>query len=386
MTGIRLEHVSKRFKTETAVDDVSLSILDGEFVVILGASGSGKTTILRIIAGLEVQTTGHVYIGDMLVDEYEPRDRNLAMVFQSYALYPHLSAYDNIAFGLRVRQVPREDDPNRFRHLSRKEIDGKVRSAGQMLGIAEMLQKRPSELSGGQRQRVALARAIVRDPEAFLLDEPLSNLDAKIRSSARIELKRLHQRLRQTFIFVTHDQTEAMTLGDRLAIVNHGRLLQCDTPERVLSHPANQFVASFVGSPEMVLLEGKIEAVAGGYVFAKGPVRLPVRGASAPGPVTLGIRPWDVTVHRTAEGNVVRARVTGVERLGSSDQLFLDVPSSPAGPGAAAAPPLAIRAVTRAYDFNVGDQLFVALDADRALFFDDQGARLESLSASARLP
>lgn len=385
MTGILLEHVTKRFKTETAVDDVSLQIRDGEFVVILGASGSGKTTILRIIAGLEVQTSGHVYIGDMLVDDYEPRDRNIAMVFQSYALYPHLSAYDNIAFGLKVRRVPREDNPDRYRRHSREEIDQKVLGAAQMLGIAEMLQKRPAELSGGQRQRVALARAIVRDPEAFLLDEPLSNLDAKIRSSARVELKRLHQRLNQTFVFVTHDQTEAMTLGDRLAIVNHGRLLQCDTPERVLSHPLNQFVASFVGSPEMVFLEGNVEPAPGGYSFAKGPVRIPVRGAGRPGPVTVGVRPWDIHVTRTGGAGSLSARVNGVERLGSSDQLFLELaPNAP--PSASASVPIAIRAVVRAYDFNIGDAVFVDFDPDRALFFDAEGERLEAMSASARLP
>ena len=384
MTGIALQNITKRFKEEVAVDDVSLAIADGEFVVILGASGSGKSTILRIIAGLEVQTSGHVYIGDMLVDEYEPRDRNLAMVFQSYALYPHLSAYENIAFGLRVRRIPREDDPNRLRKYTREEIDAKVTSAAQMLGIAGMLQKRPSELSGGQRQRVALARAIVRDPEAFLLDEPLSNLDAKIRSSARIELKNLHQRLRQTFIFVTHDQTEAMTLGERLAIVNHGRLLQCDTPERVLSHPANQYVASFVGSPEMVFLEGNVESAGAGFVFAKGPVRIPVRGAGRTGPVTIGLRPWDIQVGRASSPSAVGARVTGVERLGSSDQLFLDLASPAMAPGASTVAPVAIRALGRSYEFSIGDAVYVEFDPDRALFFDDQGARLESMTLSTR--
>ncbi len=388
MTGVTLQNVTKRFKTETAVDDVSLAIVDGEFVVILGASGSGKSTILRIIAGLEVQTSGHVYIGDMLVDDYEPRDRNLAMVFQSYALYPHLNAYDNIAFGLRVRRVPRADHPRKLRHLTKREVDAKVRSAAQMLGIGEMLRKRPAELSGGQRQRVALARAMVRDPEAFLLDEPLSNLDAKIRSSARIELKRLHARLRQTFIFVTHDQSEAMTLGDRLAILNHGRLLQCDTPERVLSHPANQYVASFVGSPEMVFLEGNVQPAGAGYTFVKDPVRIPIRGAARPGPVTLGVRPWDVRVEKEGSPTALPSRVTGVERLGSSDHLFLELagPAPASGAAAPAPPALSVRAVTRAYDFNVGDRAFVTFDPDRALFFDAEGARLESMSLATRLP
>lgn len=392
MTGIRLEHITKRFKTETAVDDVSVEIADGEFVVILGASGSGKSTLLRIIAGLEVQTDGHVYIGDMLVDDYEPRDRNIAMVFQSYALYPHLSAYDNIAFGLRVRRVPREDDPEKLRRRTREEIDQKVRAAAELLGITETLRRRPAELSGGQRQRVALARAIVRDPEAFLLDEPLSNLDAKIRSSARIELRRLHQQLKQTFVFVTHDQSEAMTLSDRLAVLNHGRLLQCDTPERILSHPANQYVASFVGSPEMVFLEGAVQAISGGFTFVHGPVRVPVRGAGKAGPVTLGVRPWDIHVQRTPAEGLLSARVTGIERLGSSDQLFLNIlPGPTAAPGAGAATgaapaPVAVRALVRAYDFNVGDSVFVTADPDRALFFSADGTLLESMSLSSRLP
>jgi len=385
MTGIRLEHLTKRFKTELAVDDVSASIADGEFLVILGASGSGKTTVLRMIAGLEVQTTGHVYIGDMLVDDYEPRDRNIAMVFQSYALYPHLTVYQNIAFGLKLRRIPDPKDENRLRKIPPDEIDRKVRSVTQLLGIGETLTKRPAELSGGQRQRVALARAIVRDPEAFLLDEPLSNLDAKIRSSARIELKRIHQQMRQTFIFVTHDQTEAMTLGDRLAVMNHGRLLQIDTPDRILSHPANRYVAAFVGSPEMVFLEGNVEGSMGAYTFVKDRIRIPVRGVGAPGPVTVGQRPWDLTVGRTAGEGLVPASVSGVEHLGSSDQLFLDVPPlNPKGPGGPA--PLPVRAVVRAYDFHVGESVWIGFDADRALFFDAGGNRLESMSAANREP
>ncbi|HTS32950.1 MAG TPA: ABC transporter ATP-binding protein [Thermoplasmata archaeon] len=374
MTGIRVEHLTKRFKEQVAVEDVTAEIRDGEFVVILGASGSGKTTILRMIAGLEVQTSGHVYIGDMLVDDYEPRDRNIAMVFQTYALYPHLSVRKNIGFGLKVR------------HVERAEIDRRVNAVAEQLGISETLDRRPAELSGGQRQRVALGRAIVRDPEAFLLDEPLSNLDAKIRSSARIELKRIHQQLGQTFVFVTHDQTEAMTLGDRLAVMNHGRLLQYDTPERILSHPLNRYVAAFVGSPEMVFLEGSVESTAGGgYSFLSGDVRIPVRGAGTAGPVTVGLRPWDIQVAKTAEPGSTPARVIGVERLGSSDQLFLE--TTPAAPGAGGLPPvpLSLRALVRSYDFEVGNSVFLGFDADRALFFASDGSRIESLSAPARL-
>ncbi len=374
MTGIRLEHLTKRFKNQVAVEDVSADIRNGEFVVILGASGSGKTTILRMIAGLEVQTSGHVYIGDMLVDDYEPRDRNIAMVFQTYALYPHLSVRKNIGFGLKVR------------HVERSEIDRRVTAVAELLGISETLDRRPSELSGGQRQRVALGRAIVRDPEAFLLDEPLSNLDAKIRSSARIELKRLHSQLGQTFVFVTHDQTEAMTLGDRLAVMNHGRLLQYDTPERVLSHPTNRFVASFVGSPEMDFLEGSVEPTGGSYTFISGPIQIPVRGVGRPGPVTIGLRPWDITVHQAAGAGSVPARVAGVERLGSSDQVFLEVgPPGAPGPGGLPAPPLTLRALVRSYDFEVGNMVSIGFDADRALYFTADGNRIESMSAPTRV-
>jgi multiple sugar transport system ATP-binding protein len=366
-----LEHVTKRFKTETAVDDVSAQIQDGEFVVILGASGSGKSTILRIIAGLEVQTSGHVYIGDMLVDDYEPRDRNLAMVFQTYALYPHLSIYQNIGFALKVRHVPKP------------EIDRAVRQVAARLGISETLRKRPAELSGGQRQRVALARAIVRNPEAFLLDEPLSNLDAKIRTTARIELKRIHSELKQTFVFVTHDQAEAMTLADRLAVLSHGRLLQFDTPQKIMSDPADQYVASFVGSPEMVFLEGTVVAREGALAFVDGPVQLPVQGLGGPGRITIGIRPWDVSVRRDPRDGGMPARVTAVERLGSSDQLFLDLMPPP---GERGVPIVMLRALARAYDYTVGDAAFVQLDAERALFFDVRGERLESVTASNRPP
>ncbi len=385
MTGVRLENVSKQFKDSTALEDVSFAVKDGEFVVILGASGSGKSTILRIIAGLEVQTRGHVYIGDMLVDEYEPRDRNIAMVFQSYALYPHLRVYDNIAFALRVRKVPREDDPDRYRRRTREEIDDRVRRAADLLGIGDTLTKKPAELSGGQRQRVALARAIVRDPELFLLDEPLSNLDAKIRSSARLELKRIHEQLKQTFVFVTHDQSEAMTLADRLVVIDHGHLLQFDTPENVLSRPANQFVASFVGSPEMMFLEGRIRAANGGFAFELDPVRISVRGARAPGPVTVGFRPWDLTVAKTAGPGAFPAVVRGIERLGSSDLLFLELQGSGA-PGAPAMSGVTVRAMSRAYEYEVGDSAGVTLAPDRALFFGADGDRLDELEGAPAGP
>ncbi len=369
MTGIRLEHVSKRFKDTVAVVDVSLQIGNGEFLVILGPSGCGKTTTLRMIAGLEVQTSGHIYIGDMLVDDYEPRDRNIAMVFQSYALYPHMRVEDNIGFGLTVRR----DD--RGKKLPKPEVSRRVHEVAAQLGIEDLLTRRPAELSGGQRQRVALARAIVRKPEAFLLDEPLSNLDAKVRSSARVELKRLHRSLGETFVFVTHDQVEAMTLADRLAVMNQGRLLQCGTPEEILTHPVNKFVGAFVGSPELVVLEGSVESTGTGSTFVQGPVRIPVQRGSLSGPVTIGFRPWDVDVGREAGPGRLGANVVGLERTGSHDQLFLELAAVPGGA------PVAIRALVDSYEYNVGDRVFVSFDAARALFFNAVGDRIESVSA-----
>jgi ABC-type sugar transport system ATPase subunit len=320
------------------------------------------------VAGLEDVTGGTVSIGDQVVNDVDPKDRDVAMVFQSYALYPHLSVYTNIAFGLKVR------------HVERSEIDRRVRAAAGLLGIADTLTRRPAELSGGQRQRVALARAIVRDPEAFLLDEPLSNLDARIRSSARIELKRIHQQLRQTFVFVTHDQAEAMTLADKLAIVDHGHLLQYDTPERILSHPSSQYVASFVGSPEMVFLEGMVEASGAGPAFVLGPVRLPVRDGSPYGPVTAGFRPWEIDVgHGDAPGRLP-ADVSGLERTGSADQLFLTIPGSPGSPS------LSVRALVRSYEYNVGDKVNVRLDPGHVLYFNAKGELLDSMALRTPTP
>ncbi len=363
MTGIRLEHVTKRFKSDVAVDDVSLEVKDGEFMVILGPSGCGKTTSLRMIAGLEVQTSGHVYIGDMLVDDYEPRERNIAMVFQSYALYPHMRVAENIGFGLKVRHTPKA------------EIRERVWNVAVQLGIETTLNKRPSELSGGQRQRVALARAIVRKPEAFLLDEPLSNLDAKVRTNARIELKRIHRQLGETFVFVTHDQVEAMTLADRIAVMDRGHLLQCGTPHDVLTHPVNRFVGTFVGSPELVVLDGAIETRGSETAYVHGPIRVPVRAGAPAGPMTLGVRPWDISVERSPGEGRLAATVAGLERTGSHDQVFVEIP------GVAGGAPVTLRALVRSYDFNIGDPVWVGIDGTRALFFDPEGALNDSLAA-----
>ncbi len=247
--SVRFERVSKLFGDTVALRDFSLDIADGEFVVLLGPSGCGKTTALRILAGLEEATSGSVFIGDRDVSDVAPRERDIAMVFQNYALYPHMSVYDNIAFGLRMRR------------FSRKVVDDTVREASTLLGLGELLKRRPGQLSGGQRQRVALARAIVRRPKAFLMDEPLSNLDAKLRANTRIELIRLHRRLESTVLYVTHDQVEAMTMGQRIAVMDKGVLQQVGTAADVYARPANLFVAEFIGSPAMAFFRGPVKAV-----------------------------------------------------------------------------------------------------------------------------
>ncbi len=227
--------------------DLSLQIEDGEFLILVGPSGCGKTTALRIVAGLEKPTSGTITIGDRVVNDVSPRDRDIAMVFQNYALYPHMTVYKNLAFGLKERKTPKP------------EIDRRVREAGAMLGLDDLLKRRPAQLSGGQRQRVAMGRALVREPVAFLLDEPLSNLDAKLRVQMRAELKRIHQRLGITTIYVTHDQVEAMTLGDRIVVMSAGEVQQIGKPHDVYRHPANLFVAGFIGSPPMNLLRGRAD-------------------------------------------------------------------------------------------------------------------------------
>lgn len=249
--SVRFQHVTKRFGDVIALSDFTLEVEDGEFMVLLGPSGCGKTTALRVLAGLEEPTEGEVYIDQRNVTDLEPRDRDVAMVFQNYALYPHMSVYDNIAFGLRMRRVPR------------REVDREVREVAELLGLQDLLKRKPGQLSGGQRQRVALARAMVRRPKAFLMDEPLSNLDAKLRVQTRIELIRLHRRFQATVLYVTHDQVEAMTMGRRIAILDKGVLQQVGAPQEVYARPANLFVAEFIGSPAMSFFRGPVRSADG---------------------------------------------------------------------------------------------------------------------------
>jgi multiple sugar transport system ATP-binding protein len=318
MARVELKGVSKVYPGDvTAVAPVDLEIADGEFVVLVGPSGCGKSTTLRMIAGLEEATRGTIAIGDRVVNEVEPRDRNVAMVFQSYALYPHMSVRDNLAFGLKMRKV------------GAAEIRRKVDEVAQVLGIGELLDRKPKALSGGQRQRVALGRAIVRDPDVFLFDEPLSNLDAKMRVQMRTEISRIHHRLGATMVYVTHDQTEAMTLGQRIVVMESGVVQQVDAPLALYDRPANRFVAGFIGSPAMNFLAGRLERDGGLRLVTEGgeAVALPADFAPPAGaldvPVIVGVRPEHV---RIADGDAgFRAAVQVVEPLGNETLVYATV-------------------------------------------------------------
>jgi multiple sugar transport system ATP-binding protein len=316
MASVTYEHVTKKFSADTAaVKDLSLTVKDTEFMVLVGPSGCGKTTALRMLAGLEDITEGDIKIGERVVNEVPARDRDIAMVFQSYALYPHMSVYDNMAFGLKMRHVPKA------------EIDQKVRESAKMLGLDTFLSRKPRQLSGGQRQRVALGRAIVRDPQVFLLDEPLSNLDAALRVETRINLQRLHQTLGSTFIYVTHDQVEAMTMGDRIAVMREGTLQQCAPPRELYDNPVNMYVAGFIGSPRMNFIP---VTISGTKVTASGfTLELPKAPGIEKGMV--GFRPEDLTeqvalgevdARERRERPVLEMNVEVVEVLGSDQFVY----------------------------------------------------------------
>jgi multiple sugar transport system ATP-binding protein len=318
MAEIVLDHLSKVYPGGVvAVDDVSLRIGDGEFIVLVGPSGCGKSTLLRLIAGLEETSQGTISIGDTDVTTLAPRRRDVAMVFQSYALYPHMNVRQNIGYGLKVRRTPK-DEANR-----------RVEEVAALLGLEKLLDRRPAQLSGGQRQRVAMGRAIVREPKAFLMDEPLSNLDAKLRVGMRASLAQLHQRLGVTTVYVTHDQTEAMTLGQRVAVINEGRVLQCDTPQRLYDRPNNVFVAAFIGTPAMNLVEASIEGE--DIVFGGFRVRLDERRRpeGAPAKVILGIRPEAFEEAAAASASTLEVAPAVVEELGSEAQVFFHVDAAP---------------------------------------------------------
>ncbi|MCL4521614.1 MAG: ABC transporter ATP-binding protein [Firmicutes bacterium] len=324
MASVRLEHVFKRFGNVDAVSDVNLDIADQEFLVLLGPSGCGKTTTLRMVAGLEELSDGSIFIGDREVSQVAPKDRDIAMVFQNYALYPHMTVYENMAFGLKLRKVPRA------------EIERRVKEAAEILGLGSLLARKPKELSGGQRQRVALGRAIVREPKAFLMDEPLSNLDAKLRTQTRVELKRLHQRLGATILYVTHDQTEAMTMGTRIVVMRDGVVQQVATPDDVYNRPANQFVATFVGTPAMNLLPGELGQSAGAlsfHTYGQQIVLPDVLRAAASGltgrKLTLGVRPEDVHLspdfYDQHPDLQMKATVRVIEPMGHENMVYLAI-------------------------------------------------------------
>jgi multiple sugar transport system ATP-binding protein len=307
MASVTYDHVVKRYTSDlTVVKDFNVEIADKEFMVLVGPSGCGKSTALRMLAGLESISEGEIRIGDRVVNDVAAKDRDIAMVFQSYALYPHMTVYDNMAFPLQMQ------------HLKKPEIDKRVHNAARILALENFLNRKPRALSGGQRQRVALGRAIVRNPQVFLLDEPLSNLDAKLRGQTRIELQKLHKDLETTFIYVTHDQVEAMTMGDRIAIMNAGILQQVGTPGDIYDHPANLFVAGFIGSPTMNFVPATVQdstATASGFH-----VRLPKAVAAGKG--TLGFRPETLTDRIPDPDSVLEMKVEVVERLGSDQFLY----------------------------------------------------------------
>ena len=363
MASLSLKNICKKYPNGfEAVKDFNLEIADKEFIIFVGPSGCGKSTTLRMVAGLEDITSGELKIGDKVVNDVEPKDRDIAMVFQNYALYPHMTVYDNMAFGLKLRKVPKD------------EIDKQVREAARILDLSALLDRKPKALSGGQRQRVAMGRAIVRNPKVFLMDEPLSNLDAKLRVQMRIEIAKLHQRLDATIIYVTHDQTEAMTLGTRIVVMKDGVIQQVDTPQNLYDKPQNLFVAGFMGSPQMNFLDAKVE-VKGDQVnllFAGQTLPLPpakakklIEGGYDGKTVTFGIRPEDV--HDSDEWlkkspeTVIESTIRVYELLGAEVFLYFDIE------GANVTARVDPRTTAR-----TGDTVKFALDAEKIHVFDKE--------------
>ena len=363
MASLSLKHINKTYPNGfEAVKDFNMEIEDKEFIIFVGPSGCGKSTTLRMVAGLEEITSGELYIGDKLVNDVEPKDRDIAMVFQNYALYPHMTVYDNMAFGLKLRKVPKD------------EIDKMVREAAKILDLEALLDRKPKALSGGQRQRVAMGRAIVRKPKVFLMDEPLSNLDAKLRGQMRIEISKLHQRLGTTIIYVTHDQTEAMTLGTRIVVMNAGVVQQVDTPQTLYDYPCNLFVAGFIGSPQMNFVDAVCKVNGDKVVLQAGPssIELPpakakklIEGGYDGKTVVLGIRPEDVHDEQmfieASPNTVIEAKIRVYEMLGAEVFLYFDYE------GASMTARVDPRTTAR-----TGDVVKFALDAEKIHVFDKE--------------
>lgn len=324
MASVVLKDLTKSFKTVIAVNNMNLEIKDKEFLVLVGPSGCGKTTALRMIAGLEEATSGEIFIGDRLVNDVSPKDRDIAMVFQNYALYPHMTVYDNMAFGLKLRKVPKD------------QIKARVQDAAKFLGLADLLDRKPKQLSGGQRQRVALGRAVVREPKVFLMDEPLSNLDAKLRVQTRAELIKLHRRLGITTIYVTHDQVEAMTMGDRIVVMKDGLVQQVDTPMGLYTKPANMFVAGFIGTPAMNFVDATLVKTDGRYSIDAGSFKVMIPESKngenwdkyVGKQIAFGVRPEDIfdkaiSMVPSTEENTIKATVDVIEPMGAIVQAYL---------------------------------------------------------------
>jgi len=358
VASVTYEHVTKEFGSTIAVSDLNLKIEDKEFLVFVGPSGCGKTTALRLLAGLEEITEGVIKIDNIVVNGIAPKDRDIAMVFQSYALYPHMSVYDNLAFGLKLRKT------------SKEEINRRVNEAAEILGIEDLLKRKPRQLSGGQRQRVAVGRAIVLEPKVFLFDEPLSNLDAKLRMSMRSEITKLHQRLGTTFIYVTHDQMEAMTMATRIAVINKGILQQLDTPQMLYDHPQNIFVAGFIGSPAMNFFKARLQKQDGKLVLETETFTVPVptqfMKAYQPfvdKPVILGIRPEDIHNPAYVPSGIsaanVEAKVDVTELMGNEIFLYMVVGQDKI-----------VARVDPRTDFGVGEKVLVAFDMNKSHLFD----------------
>ena len=362
MASLKLNHIYKIYSGNvTAVSDFCLDIEDKEFIVLVGPSGCGKSTTLRMVAGLEEISEGELYIGDRLVNDVAPKDRDIAMVFQNYALYPHMTVYDNMAFGLKLRKKPKD------------EIDKLVREAAKILGIEQLLNRKPKALSGGQRQRVALGRAIVRDPKVFLMDEPLSNLDAKLRVQMRTEITKLHQRLQTTFIYVTHDQTEAMTMGTRIVVMKDGFIQQVDTPQNLYDLPVNEFVAGFMGSPQMNFIDATLVKEGADYyvTFGAAKIKVPANKANAEianyvgKEIVFGIRPEDVHdepefIEKHPESRAT-ADVEVTELMGAETYLYLNCEGNA----------LTAR-VEPTSTAKTGDKITIALDMNKMHLFDKE--------------
>ncbi|RDD70982.1 ABC transporter ATP-binding protein [Paracoccus versutus] len=362
MASITLDKIVKTYGASTAVHGIDLQIADGEFVVLVGPSGCGKSTTLRMIAGLESISGGTLKIGARVVNQMEPKQRNIAMVFQNYAIYPHMTVHQNIGFGLYTAK------------LSRAEKDARVQEVGRILGLSHLLERRPAALSGGQRQRVAIGRAMVRDPQAFLFDEPLSNLDAQLRGQMRLEIKQLHQRLGSTIVFVTHDQVEAMSMADRIVVMREGRILQVGAPMELYNRPADMFTARFIGSPEMNMLDAELSGDGLGFGANAGrvalvPDALPpgLRQASSPR-IAVGIRPQDLApldAGATGAALVLHGTVRVAEPHGSETFVHLDLPS---GSVIARAPAAA--------SYRPGDAASFKADRDSIRYFDRETEKL----------